>query len=580
MSQDIESSRDLAECLALVIDGNATSRGLMAAQLRDYGVGRVVQCTRIQDARTRLENAAFDFVICEQHFSDTALTGQTLLDNLRQAQMLPFATVFFMVTGEASYAKVAEAAESALDGYLLKPFTPIELHRRLTIARTRKAHLRPIFAALEAGDLEKAAQICSERFAQRGSYWIYAARIGAELYIRLAQHDKARALFEAVIAAKALPWAKLGVARVQVDTGQHHRAISTIETLIKDDPGFADAYDVLGQAQVEAGSFEAAMATFRLATEMTPDSVTRLQKLGMLSFYLGDPKEATRALSRAAFLGIGSKLFDFQSIVLLAFSHFENSDRKGLERCLNDFKRILQDDQHAASPRVQLLARIVDLLWLVTQRQFAECVQGVTDLAKRISDPEFNFEGACNLAALLAVLARTSITLSEGESWVRTLGLRFCNTRGLSEMLANACRLHEPYADLVRNCLGEINGVAEKAMARSMGGDPQAAVRTLMEEGSRTLSTKLVDMAHQVLVRYQAKFPDASRVDANIADLRQRCGASVTKANLVQEAGRPVGGINLRLAPTAHAPAFAQIPETEDLSAPQTGPDAFKLRPK
>ena len=212
MSQDIESSRDLAECLALVIDGNATSRGLMAAQLRDYGVGRVVQCTRIQDARTRLENAAFDFVICEQHFSDTALTGQTLLDNLRQAQMLPFATVFFMVTGEASYAKVAEAAESALDGYLLKPFTPIELHRRLTIARTRKAHLRPIFAALEAGDLEKAAQICSERFAQRGSYWIYAARIGAELYIRLAQHDKARALFEAVIAAKALPWAKLGVA--------------------------------------------------------------------------------------------------------------------------------------------------------------------------------------------------------------------------------------------------------------------------------------------------------------------------------------------------------------------------------
>ena len=43
------------------------------------------------------------------------MTGQDLLDELRREQLLPFSTVFVMVTGEATYAKVTEAAESALD---------------------------------------------------------------------------------------------------------------------------------------------------------------------------------------------------------------------------------------------------------------------------------------------------------------------------------------------------------------------------------------------------------------------------------------------------------------------------------
>jgi CheY-like chemotaxis protein len=131
------------DTLALVVDSNVTSRSLLSAQLRDYGVTKVVQCSRIQDARSRLEHTIFDYVLCDQYFPDSQSSGQTLLDDLRRAQLLPFSTVFFMVTTEATYAAVAEAAESALDGYLLKPFTPLTLFERLSAARQRKTHLRP-----------------------------------------------------------------------------------------------------------------------------------------------------------------------------------------------------------------------------------------------------------------------------------------------------------------------------------------------------------------------------------------------------------------------------------------------------
>ncbi|MDP1136319.1 hypothetical protein Q6325_27045, partial [Klebsiella pneumoniae] len=91
------------------------SRSIIVNQLREAGVGTIVQCARLVDARSKLEMSSYDVVISEQYFEREEITGQDLLDDLRRHQLLPFYTVFVMVTAESSYSKVAEAAESALD---------------------------------------------------------------------------------------------------------------------------------------------------------------------------------------------------------------------------------------------------------------------------------------------------------------------------------------------------------------------------------------------------------------------------------------------------------------------------------
>ncbi|MCB1987835.1 MAG: response regulator, partial [Burkholderiaceae bacterium] len=73
---------DRPDVLALVVDSNATSRTLLVGQLRDYGATKVVQCSRVQDARSRLEHTVFDYVLCDQYFPDAQCSGQTLLDDL------------------------------------------------------------------------------------------------------------------------------------------------------------------------------------------------------------------------------------------------------------------------------------------------------------------------------------------------------------------------------------------------------------------------------------------------------------------------------------------------------------------
>lgn len=584
--------RDIADCLALVIDSNATSRSILAGQLRDYGVGKVVQCSRVRDARNRLEHTVFDFVLCEQYFDDTNESGQTLLDDLRRAHLLPFSTVFFMVTAEASYASVAEAAESALDGYLLKPFTPVALFDRLSLARLRKVHLMPIFNAIEDENFELAASLCVQRFETQQPYWLYAARIGTELLLRLGRHDEARTLFEAVIAARALPWAKLGVARAQVESGQATRAITTLMGLIGEDASYTDAYDVLGRAQVEVGNFAEALETYRTASTLTPDSVGRQQKFGMMAFYMGDRVTATKALARATILGIDSKLFDFQSIVLLAFAYFADNDRKGMERCMADCARILE--RHPDSPRVRRFVEVTGALQQILQRQFARAVEMVRRMAAQLSDIDFDFEASCNLAGLLSVLAHTSIDLTEGSGWIKQLGMRYANTRGLSELMANACHLHTPYADTIRECLQEINGTAERAMGLSLSGDPAGAVRSLLQHSEATLNVKLLDMSQQVLLRHQARISEAEPLQQQIDALRIRCGTTPARAVLGQDSERQPGGVTLRLRKRAEAkaqaaeslqpvasPAEAQpTPQAESKSeALVQGLDALRLRP-
>ncbi len=543
---------DYSNCAALVVDSNPTSRSILVSQLRDFGVGSVAQASRTTDVRQMLEYRVFDFVLCEQYFNDESASGQDLLDDLRRNQLLPFSTVFIMITGEATYSKVAEAAESALDGYLLKPHKASQLADRLHAARVRKISLHDIFAAIESENFERAAALCLERFESRGLFWLYAARVGAELLLRLDRYDEAQKLYQAVIAAKTLPWARLGVARAQLESGQVAQAASLLETLIAEDPNYADAYDIMGRAQFELGKFDMALETYKMAAKLTPSSISRVQKLAMMTFFGGDHAEAERLLDRTARMGLDSKMFDCQTLVLLAFARLESSDRKGLFRCQDDFNRLLE--RNPDNPRVRRQADIVIALNFIMQQQFGPAVDAVRGLTGKAKDPDFDFEAACNLLALMAQLAQRSIRLQEIEPVVDTLGLRFCSNRPLTELLANSASAHPPYAERIRVQQAVILERAETCMAQSLAGDPGTAVRNLLRYGRETFNARLIDNAYQLLQKHIAKISDAQTLGSALQELRAQYGAGIGKA-VLGEQKRQSGGLVLRTGSRNNPPA-------------------------
>lgn len=548
-------TQDLRDGTALVVDGNPVSRSILVTQMRDLGMRHVSQSSRTADARRQLELRTFDLVICEQHFPSDNATGQDLLDDLRRSGLLPFATIFVMVTGEASYAKVAEAAESALDGYLLKPYTAAQLEERLRHARRRKVSLHPIFAAIERQALAQAAALCRERFVQRGEFWLYAARVGAELLLRQEKFAEAQQMYEAVIEAKAVPWARLGVARVQLESGQLPQAVATLEELIATEPGYADAYDIMGRAQIETGQFESAMLSYKLAADMTPASIGRLQRLGMLAYYCGETKMAEDTLGRALRLGLDSKMFDAQSLVLLAYMRLASNDKKGLQRCLDDARNMAE--RFEKSLRLRRLHQVIEVLMSLHEQQADRAAEQVLALSSTVGDDSFDFEAGCNLLTLLALMAQRAVPLAQAQAVVHRIGLRFCTSKALTELLAKAAALHPPYAQQLTDTLGHVLHMIEKAMHQSLAGNPRAAVLELRDDALATQNAKIIESAWGVLKRYEHRIDDAPALGKEVQALRVRYASFASRPVIGDKNLRQSGGVSLRVMDIADNEAVA-----------------------
>jgi tetratricopeptide (TPR) repeat protein len=328
-----------------------------------------------------------------------------------------------------------------------------------------------------------------------------------------------------------------------LDGGQVQAAVSTLENLIAEDPSYVDAYDVMGRAQFELGKFEDALATYKMACQLTPASVGRLQSLGMMSFYAGHLDEAERVLRRTCLLGLDSKIFDCQSLVLMAFVQFERGDHKALQRCAHDFERLIEKSPELE--RIKRLAKVVHTLSLLQHHKIAQALVDVREMVQEVRRPDFDFESATNLLALLAQMAKHAIQLEEVLGVVDCLAMRFSSSRAMSELLSGAAKAHPAYADHVRSANSHVLKYAEYAMSLSMGGKPVAAVDELILRGEETLNSKLVESAFMVIERYSAKIGDTKELYARVEALRSKCAVSKVRAGLA-DGPRKAGALSLR----------------------------------
>ena len=537
--------REVPSHSALVIDPNPTTRSVLLAQLREFGFGTVKAALRVADARELLEHRRFNVILCDtEDDGSSGSKGQDLLEELRREQLLPYSTVFVMITHEATYSTVAEAAEAALDSFMVKPFSANALFERLREARQRKRVLQDIFEAMESKDFVRAADLCLARFNERQKYWLYAARIGAELLLILGRNAEAKQLYDAVVAAKTLPWAKLGVARVQLAVGEVAQARRTLEALIDSDPQFADSYDVLGKVHMEQGNLSEALATYRTAAEMTPGCVLRLQHAGTLSYYAGDSRGAIQLLERTWQLGRKSRLFDVLSMMLLALLRFDANDTKGL-----DAARDVLADFSARYPQSVRLKRMEQLGEVLSRLNRGRILEAVTLLRRETQGfmrPDFELETAANVISVWTRLLRFGLGTNEVDSAVRQLARRFAVSRTTCEVLVAAARHYPDAAGIVREAYSEVMKLAEQSMNLAVQGQPAQAVEALLHHGSSTGNAKLIEMAQLVAKRYQDSIGDVQTLMAQQAQLAHRFCAPTTHIAGVRRSNRSAGGMVLR----------------------------------
>jgi tetratricopeptide (TPR) repeat protein len=405
-------------------------------------------------------------------------------------------TAFIMVTGEARYQHVAEALEGALDDYLLKPITARQFEERLGVVLERKLAFRTVFQAIEDTDYAKAAQLCEEMFRDSDGYRIYAARIASELYLRLGQLDAARRMLEEVLALKAVPWARLGLARLDLRDADTDKACRALETLLSDNPAYADAYDVYSHALLEEMKVEAAIDVMGKAVQITPGNVSRLQKLGSLQLYMGQSAEAARHLGAALTIGAQSRALDFQGVVALGIASLDLGDAEACERAY----RCLEAAQarHPDSYRVRMLMLTSDVALQLSLRRADAALGGLRELASQIDGPEFSYEMASSLIMLL-VRAAGQQPIPEAMTWAMRLARRFCVSRPRTHLLELAATPMPAMQMLVRDAAQAINSQANEAMALLVKKQHQRTLEALADLARNSLNARIINLARATL---------------------------------------------------------------------------------
>lgn len=551
--------RDIHRARALVVENNAQRRTLAIAQLRNLGVGHVAHARRTADARRMIEQQTYDIIVCAHDFDGLADSGQDLLDELRRENQLPHGTVFIMATSRATYHQVMEGAEALLDGLLVRPYTGEELARRLLEARRRKRELADILRAMDQGRPDLALGQALARFKRRKPYASYCGRLAAELLLRQGRWKEALALFEQLAGdAQAATWARLGTARALIAGGDEARARQTLTELLTQEPGCADAHDLLGRLWVERCDFDHAWHCYEQAARLTPGCLLRAQHAGALAFYRGRRAEATELLERALKLGVQSKLFDALTLLLVAILRFDHADTPGLTAMHEQLIRFRQ--RHAESPRLQRLERAAVALLQLRAGAPALALAELRALGAQLAQDDFDLEAACVLLAVWARLPAGVAEPDEHEGVLRQVAQRFCISRAYTEVLLAVAGREGAVGEIIRGTQARIAEFAEAAVERALVSDPLGAAQALLAEGEATLNAKLLQMAGAIAGRHGAAAAGGRELQQRAGAVLRRSCKSANHIAGIQRSGRSPGALQLRgpstpTEPLAHATA-------------------------
>ena len=112
----------------LVVDDFSTMRRIIKNLLRDLGFNNTAEADDGSTALPMLQSGNFDLLITDWNMP--GMQGIDLLKAVRADPKLRSIPVL-MVTAESKRDQIVEAAQSGVNGYIVKPFTAITLKEKL-----------------------------------------------------------------------------------------------------------------------------------------------------------------------------------------------------------------------------------------------------------------------------------------------------------------------------------------------------------------------------------------------------------------------------------------------------------------
>ena len=180
-----------------------------------------------------------------------------------------------------------------------------------------------------------------------------ALRFKGELLVTLGRFEEAEALYQQVISMRAIPWARLGLARSLHLQNKDEAAEDELRDVLEQAPEMVAAYDLLSDVCLAKKDAPAAQVALEKGVAISARTVRRQQKLGEIAHTNGDLDTARTAFSNVLEKGRHSVFVTPGDFGNLCRVQLEQGDLKGVADTLKNNKSTLQ-----ASPEGQLVMAV------------------------------------------------------------------------------------------------------------------------------------------------------------------------------------------------------------------------------
>ncbi len=348
----------------LIIDDFPEIRGSLSRTLKTFGVAAVDTAADGQEAIKLCGNKRYDIVLCDYNLG-SGKDGQQVLEEVRYLRVLLMTSLFVMITGESARHMVLGALECQPDDYITKPYTQQSLKVRLNKAIVRHEALLHIKRAISKGDYRQALEYCNEMISEGHRYASDCLKIKGHLHFLLKQLKEASQVYESVLGKKPVVWAKLGMAKTQLELENFDAAEKVLNEVIEEDERYVEAHDMMAEVHLARGDTEAAQEATQRATQVSPKSVLRHRKLAQLAEQNHDDESALKSHQQSIKWGANScheseqDYFNYARKVSDVVKGDESSDSKLLIKNANSFLDRARK-RYADRPDVAVQAQMVE----------------------------------------------------------------------------------------------------------------------------------------------------------------------------------------------------------------------------
>ncbi|MES2298374.1 MAG: response regulator [Pseudomonadota bacterium] len=469
---------DNSNLSVLIVDPSPGMRGSLQNMLNQAGITKTEYAVSSGTAIKQLAKSSYDIILCEYDLGggqDNGQDGQQLLEDLRHHKLIGLWTIFIMITSEGVYSKVVSAAELTPTDYILKPFTVDMLSGRIARAIERRTAFLPTYQLISQGNLREAIKSSAKGEANFARYALDFVRLRAELHVSLGELGEAETLYQAVITAKPVGWAQLGLARTLFAQERYADAEAMLEQVIVGNARLMAAYDLLARCY-EAGDEPAkAQKALEDAVAISPHMIRRLRRLGEVALETGDVAAAERSFKQVVSKAKYSEFRDPEDHVNLIKALVKKGDTTQAAGVMRDLEKSLR-----GNPNLDVCSAVSNALLLKAAgdadgavKQLGNAVAGVRsahglsshlkiDLARDCLDSKLDKEAS---EVMIAVLndANAGVSTAQAMSIFVKAG-----RADLAEGMGNQLKL-------------QVQQMMQVAVERTGMGDYKGAAQSMLE---------------------------------------------------------------------------------------------------